>query len=238
MKKYIPYVYFVCNRTTGLKYIGVEYGKTAKVANPKNLFTEYFTSSSAVKKLIDLYGKEDFYIKILHTFPNDPESAILMESKYFPLIKKRTDYLNMTYSSGIMDLRTCSKAGKIGGTVVKEKKVGIFRNEKERLEWASMGGKIGAQTQIKNKIGIHGHTKEERIKYASMGGQKSGKFRDSEFQSEMGKRGGPANKGFIWITDGKISRKYTKKEQQEKSIEDFLSENLTYRRGRTKNAKN
>ena len=91
---------------------------------------------------------------------------------------------------------------------------------------------------MREKIGIHGQTKEERLQYASMGGLASGQFRKKSFQSEMGKRGGINNAGFVWLTDGKNNIKYTKKEQQKKSVKDFLAQNSTYRRGRTLNAKN
>ena len=49
-----------------------------------------------------------------------------------------------------------SEGGKKGGKRVYEKKVGIFRSIEERKKWASMGGKVGSTTQIKNEIGAKG----------------------------------------------------------------------------------
>lgn len=53
----IPYVYIIKNKTTGLKYVGVKY---AKNADPEKFWVTYFTSSKHVKKLINMFGKEDF----------------------------------------------------------------------------------------------------------------------------------------------------------------------------------
>lgn len=236
-KDYIPYVYFVKNKTTQTKYIGVRY---AKGCNPDDFWVTYFTSSKLVKKLIEQFGKDDFYVRILHKFPSEPEKAILKEAEYFKYIKKRDDYLNMTYSSGIQDLRISSKGGKIGGAIVKARKIGIFRSEDDRKAWASLGGKAGAKVQIENKIGIHGHTPEQRIAVAKIGNAKAkelGKgFFSPKTQSELGKRGGPKNKGFKWYNDGHKSFKYTKKQQEKQSFETFLNDNPIYRRGRV-NAK-
>lgn len=57
-------------------------------------------------------------------------------------------------------------------------------------------------------------------------------FHDSEIQRELGKRGGPKNKGFVWLTDGVINIKYSPKQQIDKSVEVFLEENPTFHRGR------
>lgn len=230
---YIPYVYIIKNKTTQLKYLGVRY---AKNCHPNDFWVTYFTSSKLVKKLIDLYGKEDFYIKILHKFPNDPEKAVLKEAHYFPMIKKRDDYLNLTYSSGVQDLRIASKAGKIGGRIVKELGIGIFRCYEERKIWSSMGGTAGSKVQIENKIGIHGQTAEERKYYSDMGRKKCKELKkglfDPKIQSELGKRGGLKNKGFKWYNDGNKDYKYTAKQQTELPFEDFLTE-TGFNKGRT-----
>lgn len=126
-----------------------------------------------------------------------------------------------------------SEGGKIGGKKVYESKIGIFRNEKERTIWASKGGKIGGKIQAEKGLGFHKYKSDPELhrEWSSKGGKVSGQFQNKEFQSEMGKRGGIKNKGFIWINDGKKSYKYTKKQQNEKSIEEFLKENSDYKRG-------
>jgi hypothetical protein len=125
-----------------------------------------------------------------------------------------------------------SEGGKIGGQTVKAKGLGICtKDEEKRKMWAAMGGAVGGKTQFENKIGIHAQTKEERIKLASKGGKK-GAFTQPEWQSEFGKRGGVKNKGFVWLTDGEMNIKYTKRQQDNKSVDQFLVENPTYRAGR------
>ena len=232
--EYIPYVYLIKNKTTGLKYLGVRY---AKGCNPKDFWIDYFTSSGLVKSLIKQFGVDDFVFKIIHTYPENPKEAILKEAHYFKFIKKRKDYLNITYSSGLQDLRVSSKGGKVGGAIVKSRKIGIFRDYEERKKWASMGGKIGGKKQADLGLGFHVYkTDPERHRqWASKGGlkgcEKNG-WRDPEIQSKNGKKGGPKNKGFVWVNDGVKSFKYSPKKQKEKTISDFLLENPNFKIGR------
>jgi hypothetical protein len=230
MFNYIPYVYLIKNKTTQMKYLGVRY---AKGCHPIDLWNTYFTSSKLVHRLINEFGKDDWIIKILHSFPNSPDLAIQNEAKYFSKIKGRKDYLNMCYSSGIIDLECNSKAGKIGGTIVKERKIGIFRNEDDRKKWCSMGGKIGGKKQAELGLGFHKYKTDPELhkKWCSMGGQKSCQFKNKKFQSEMGRRGGIKNSGSIYITNGYINKKYTVKMQQELCLNDWLKENLNWKRG-------
>lgn len=228
MTEYIPYVYIIQHKITKFKYIGVRY---AKGCNPCDLWVSYFTSSSLVKKLIEAFGEDDFKIRILHRYPGDPKSAILREARYFEFIKTRNDYLNITYSSGCQDLRIASKGGKVGGAIVYAKKIGIFRSEDDRKIWASAAGKVGGARQRDLKLGIHGLTPEQRKLNSSKAG-KVGGFTNPVLQRELGKRGGPKNKGFVWLTDGVTTIKYSPKMQKEKTTEEFLKENSSYYRGR------
>lgn len=97
--------------------------------------------------------------------------------------------------------------------------------------------KAGGKSQYENKIGIHSQTTEERLKLASIGG-KRGAFTQPKWQSEFGKRGGVKNKGFVWLTDGQKSIKYTKKQQEEQSVDQFLINNKEFKRGRYNHGKN
>lgn len=121
--------------------------------------------------------------------------------------------------------------GRIGGRKTKDSGVGIFRNYRERRVWASMGGRVGARRQIEKNLGIHTLNTEKRREWSSLGG-KVGSFTKSHIQSELGKRGGVKNAGFVWLTDGKIGLKYTKKQQLQKTVTQFLNENPTFRKGR------
>jgi hypothetical protein len=247
MKVYsgIPYVYIIMNRTTRLKYLGVRY---ANGCHPNDLWNKYFTSSKLVHKLIKEYGKDDFYVKIIKKFPNDPEKAILKEAQYFKFIKKRNDYLNICYSSGFQDLRKNSIAGKVGGKIAKSRKVGIFSDYEKRKYYASLGGKA-SWVSGNNKEFLYWASPEGRKKRSSLGG-KMGCFTKKcitrifscdeqqaevilkQQQSNRGKKGGPKNKGFIWINNKKKSFKYTKKQQNEIPLNIFLELNEEYTIGR------
>lgn len=127
-----------------------------------------------------------------------------------------------------------SNGGKLGGRKVYEQRAGIFRSEEERKIWASMGGKVGGKVQAEQGLGFHKYKTDPELhkSWSSKGGKTSGQFQNKEFQSEMGKRGGVKNKGFIWLNDGKKTIKYTMKQQKTKSIDDFILENPQYRLGR------
>lgn len=130
-----------------------------------------------------------------------------------------------------------SEGGKIGGEKVKSLGVGICTADKKiRARWASMGGKVGGKVQLEKKLGIHAQTKEERLKVASMGG-KVGAFTDPKIQSELGKRGGKNNKGFVWLNDGKQNIKYTKKQQETKDVSEFIEQNPKFRVGKIEKKK-
>ena len=59
MTIYIPYTYLIGWSHINKWYYGVEYSNNKKIANPKNLWTTYFTSSKVVKKFREEYGEPD-----------------------------------------------------------------------------------------------------------------------------------------------------------------------------------
>lgn len=124
-----------------------------------------------------------------------------------------------------------SNGGKIGGKKVYETGVGIFRSDEDRRVWAAAAGKVGGTVQRDKKLGIHGLSEEQRKANSSKAG-KVGSFTMPHIQSANGKKGGPKNKGFVWVTNGTETIKYSQKLQKEKSVEQFLIDNPTYRRGR------
>lgn len=100
----------------------------------------------------------------------------------------------------------CSIAGKLGAEKLKLLKICSFYNQEFRLKAGEKGREVSKE-------------------------KKSG-FYDPKLQSVLGKRGGPKNLGFIWINDGTISIKYTKKMQNEKSVDDFIKDNPNFSIGR------
>lgn len=76
--EYIPYTYLIGWSNRNAWYYGVEYGiKKHPCANPSNLWTVYFTSSSTVSFYRDLYGEPDV-VSIRRVF-NTGSSAERME---------------------------------------------------------------------------------------------------------------------------------------------------------------
>lgn len=200
----MSYIYFLKNKTTGLKYIGVKYAKND--CNPSDFWVTYFTSSNSIKKLINVYGIEDFQYKILHVYTT-PEEAILKELEYVKLAIKHKDYVN-------------------------------FCQFKVTPETASKAGKIGGNVQVKLKQGIHKQSREERLILLKNAREiqltnKKNMFVncDVEKQKERGRKGGAKNKGFRWYNDTTSSFKYTKKQQEQKSFEEFLNENSQFKKG-------
>ncbi len=123
-----------------------------------------------------------------------------------------------------------------------------------------IGGKIGGKKTSDLKLAFHGYSKEARSKFSALGGKAAqktlkerqvsafydpklrkeichlgaihGAFTKSNIQSELGKRGGLKNKGFIWINNSIKNIKYTVKMQKEKTVNLFLLENKDYKFGK------
>jgi hypothetical protein len=112
--------------------------------------------------------------------------------------------------------------------------IGIFGCGKDRITWASMGGKVGGVVQAEHGLGFHKYKTDPELhkSWASKVVKLLVSFRKG-FQSEMGKRGGIKNKGFVWINDGIKSFKYTAKQQATMNLDiDYLTQNPNIKRGR------
>lgn len=113
---------------------------------------------------------------------------------------------------------------------------GQITKEEVIREKCSMGGK--KSQPILRELKICSFYNEEKRKAAAMKGVESSRhlkkaFHDPVIQRELGRRGGPKNKGFIWLTDGVVNIKYSPKQQNQKSVDEFLEDNPTLVRGRT-----
>lgn len=77
MTQYIPYTYLIGWSIHNKWYYGSETSSGRKIANPKNLWTIYFTSSKHVKKFRETYGEPDI-IQIRKIF-KDRKTTLLWE---------------------------------------------------------------------------------------------------------------------------------------------------------------
>ena len=179
-------------------------------------------------------GGTDVIDNLIALSPEEHSKAHLIRYKELGDFRDLCAYYMICYNFSEAHRISSSEGGKIGGKKVYESNVGIFRSNEERKSWAAMGGQAGSRSQIKNKIGIHGQSREERLKLASIGGKKSF-INDPERHRKMsiraGKIGGKGNKGFIWINDGRKKIKYTKKMQEITPIEEYLEKNPTIKKG-------
>lgn len=232
-----PFVYSVRNRTTGLFYYGSRYGKGC---HPSDLWTTYFTSSKMVEMLVKTHGKDDFDVYIIQSFPGDIESARRLELSLLQSSKSAPQCINICRSTGLVDIAQASRAGKVGGAVVKANCLGILNPlNPSRVGWASLGGKAGGAAQAIGKIGIHSQTREERLLLSSQGGRKATETGRNKivavagFASTCGKKGGLGNAGFVWYNDGQRSFKYTAAAQQSMPLADLLASNPLLSKGRS-----
>lgn len=261
-----PYVYFLKNKTTNLKYIGVRHAKNCHFTD---FWVKYFTSSKLVKNLITIYGKEDFEFKVLKIF-NTAFEALKYENSLTVIAAKRKDYLNIHpgFITNEEDFLINEEKMKIihslTGKLTFAKKLGFHKYTKEeKLEVSRKGGIISTINNLENKTGVW--SKESQIKTQKTlkekqlsayynpllrekiclkGGlnsifsknyyEKNNLSEEDRInkQRERGKKGGPKNKGFFWYTNGIKSFKYTKKEQENKLFDVFLSENTNFKKGR------
>lgn len=87
-----PYVYLLKNKTAGLFYYGLRFGKNC---HPDDFWVEYFTSSKLVKDLINKHGKSDFDFEIRKTF-DSKEAAIDWEQRVIRRLAKNSPiFLNL-----------------------------------------------------------------------------------------------------------------------------------------------
>lgn len=139
------------------------------------------------------------------------EEHALAHKTLYEEFGKKEDYLAWKGLEGSIEIEEiislrCSIGGKKGVETLRKMKKCAFFNEDLRYS-------IGEKGRIVAK-------------------EKGVGFYDSDLQSVLGKRGGPKNKGFVWLNDGNINLKYSPKMQAKTSVEQFLKENPNFKRGR------
>jgi hypothetical protein len=99
-------------------------------------------------------------------------------------------------------------------------------------EISSLGGSIAGRNQVRTNKGIHTLDKELRREWVRLGAYASNNFSDVAEQRARGSRGGPKNKGFVWLNDGVNETKYTLAQQESCSVEELMLLNSSLRQGR------
>ena len=193
----IPYVYFVKNKSTGLKYIGVKYSKNA---DPNDFWVTYFTSSKHVKGLIDLFGKEDFTFRIIKTFEKE-HGALKYENNLNRIAFKRDDYLNLHYNflgdkteeEWLEENEKQRKVARMYGKMNKILKRGFCGFSPEKMEEISrMGGYAAAE--INRELGRAIFDPEVRKRqHETLRKEQKSAFYDPALKKEIAKKGGKAS---------------------------------------------
>lgn len=230
------FIYKTTNLINGKIYIGAH--------STDNMNDSYLGSGFLLHRAIKKYGRENFQREIIHFCENSEELYQLEREIVNEEFIVRDDVYNVTLGGG---------GNPLLGQYVVENKLGIHamtfeerstcskenqRNidPEKRRQICAAGGKAGSRVGMERKSGIFGLTAEQRTvngkKGSAIAKENGSSFYNREMQIEWGRRGGPKNKGFVWLTDGVIDLKYTTKMQQEMSVDNFLRANEGFRLGR------
>jgi hypothetical protein len=152
-----PYTYRIFCRATNQYYYGVRF---AKNCNPSDLFVKYFTSSNGVKRLIDEYGTEVFYIEIRKIF-DTTEDAKSWERRVNRWTMRWSNYLNK-HSNGnfILTDKERIEIGTKAGNKCRDLGLGFHSMSADERRLAS---RKGAETNKKNNTGIYSITLDKKI---------------------------------------------------------------------------
>ncbi len=233
-------IYYTVYKTTNLVndkiYVGAH-----KTENP---YDRYLGSNLPLKRAIKKYGRKNFKKEIIK-FCNSEEEMFECEANIVNenFIAREDTYNLIEGGKGwtglgqrVLELGTGihSLSFDERSKISKER---IANTDPELLrERNSKAGKIGGRVCVERKRGIHGLSEEARMKNSKAGiaaaREKGCGFFNPKFQSELGKRGGPKNKGFKWYNNGEKSFKYTLKEQFKEDFYSFLKNNPQFSEGR------
>lgn len=139
----IPYTYLIGWSKYNKFYYGVQYGKNA---NPRNLWSTYFTSSKFVKDFRTQFGDPDV-IQIRQCFESKDEAKIY-ESKVLKRIKNKQKFLNKIF--GYFDKCMLSIDSIHSKSVESRKRNGNYKHSdatKEKIRLTSTGRKYGPMSE-------------------------------------------------------------------------------------------
>lgn len=92
-----PYTYLITHKTTGNRYYGCRYAKNCR---PEDLWSNYFTSSKVIKKIIKEEGKDAFIFEVRKVFDSITKCRSF-EAEFLTRIKasSRDDWYNQSDGS-------------------------------------------------------------------------------------------------------------------------------------------
>lgn len=235
-------VYKTTNVINNKIYIGVHNN------GDSSNFDGYLGSGLNMTRAIKKYGKENFIRETLKEFDTIEESFEYENQLVTEEFVLREDTYNLSTGgkgySGLGEHVVSKQIGIHSPNYTFEDRSAVSKanianmDPEKRYNMCKSGGLIGGKKSVENKSGIFSddYTDEMRQNASKLAVEKQKELGinrfSSSYQSEMGKRGGVKNKGFIWINNGEKSYKYTVKQQEELSVTDLLSQNDNYKLGR------
>lgn len=173
---YKPYTYLIGWSTLNLWYYGVEFKNCTKgVANPRNLWSTYFTSSKTIHEMRVIYGEPDV-IKIRKIFTTR-EQAVAWEKKVLSRLQVLKDpkWINSNVGGAV----TLSQAAR---KIIADKNRGKIKHSVEERAKRSIA------TRERN-LRRGGHTEETKAKIsAARKGKRGPKNRSGSGNPMFGRR--------------------------------------------------
>ena len=135
-----PFTYKVTHKKTNQFYYGVRY---AKGCSPSDMWIVYFTSSSTIKKLIELEGKDAFTVEIRKTF-KDTKTAINWEKRVTRKIISWSNCLNQASWPAVTP--EARSRGIITRSIIQED--GLSISQKMGIAWKQKKNLIDPKTGL------------------------------------------------------------------------------------------
>lgn len=156
MTMYLPYIYKLTDKITGMWYIGSRVSERDQ-CYPEELGVRYFTSSLVVEPLFR--NSPDRFLKEILVSSEDYEYIIRVEASMLKFRDAKNDPMsyNMHNGEGMMNTKKSGViSGRVVGKMMYETKTGMFAPE-----MSGKGGLIGGVVSRDKKVGLFGRSKEK-----------------------------------------------------------------------------
>ena len=213
-KEYIPYTYLIGWSKENKWYYGVEYRKSGRIANPKNLWTIYKTSSLIVKRFYAKHGDPDV-IQIRRTF-RDANKAYIWEQKVLRRldVQHKSHFLNIKNTTG-KRLTDINEGSFKQGQIPWNKRLKLDLSVEERKKYSSIKSKEERLlTSIRNKNRFANTELREEYKSRTIEQFANTILRERHLLGCLGNN--PA-KGSVWINKDGVNKRISNT-----NIEEYL----------------